>query len=460
MSADRNSAARMWSASRPERRAARQPSVPVVRADSQPTIGSLTALHDIERLSLGGRWLDGACRQLAALLREREQQLIEAVLRHVCAAVPDGAADHDRIARTALRQIVLASAQCGLATIEQGSPWSRPLPEVFFEQTRRATAVGAQLHIVLSRCAVGYAFAWRTVLHEAGELELSEERRCVLVLHVSALLGWLLALVQAEIAIAHAAELRRMASSREDRRLDLVQHMLDGGSLSVAERIELQYPLEAWHIAIIAADPTCGDALGELASRLRCRLLQVPHGESVWAWLGASRRIAFRELEEAVRLSSGLAPRLIVGEPAWGREGWAQSSREAQAATLVARHRDAALTRYLDVAPEATVLQDKALADSLIERYLTPLERLRIGGPAARRVLAALFDAEHSISSAAHALGLHRSTVHRHRNEIEHALDCRLAEHQVEIGIALRIAAIREGAASHLAAPLAQTFDG
>ena len=83
-------------------------------------------------------------------------------------------------------------------------------------------------------------------------------------------------------------------------------------------------------------------------------------------------------------------------------EGWRLTHREAQAALLVAQHSPQPLTRYLDVALEAAALQDDALADSLIERYLLPLDDMRIGGQAARRTLRALFDTEYNVSSAAH----------------------------------------------------------
>jgi sugar diacid utilization regulator len=118
--------------------------------------------------------------------------------------------------------------------------------------------------------------------------------------------------------------------------------------------------------------------------------------------------------------------------------------REAEAALLVARHRPPRrLTRYLDVALDATALQDEALADSLIERYLSPLDDMSIGGQAARRTLRALFEAEHNVSSAAHPLKVHRSTVHRWREEIERRLGYRLHEHQAEIEVALRIEDLR-----------------
>jgi PucR C-terminal helix-turn-helix domain len=59
-------------------------------------------------------------------------------------------------------------------------------------------------------------------------------------------------------------------------------------------------------------------------------------------------------------------------------------------------------------------------------------------------VLRALFAAEHNKSSAAHALGVDRDTVHRQLKEIERRLDCRVHERHAEIDIALRVEELRE----------------
>jgi sugar diacid utilization regulator len=95
------------------------------------------------------------------------------------------------------------------------------------------------------------------------------------------------------------------------------------------------------------------------------------------------------------------------------------------------------------VAQEAAALQDEAFADSLIETYLSPLDEMRIGGQAARKTLRALCQTGHNVSSAASALRVDRSTVHRRRNEIEGRLGCELQRRQGEIEVALRIEDLR-----------------
>lgn len=86
------------------------------------------------------------------------------------------------------------------------------------------------------------------------------------------------------------------------------------------------------------------------------------------------------------------------------------------------------------------ILRETDLANSLCERYLWPLDRMSVGSQVARQTIEALLKCEHNVSSAAHVLNVHRSTVHRWRNEIEELLGCRLCEHQIEVEVALRIA--------------------
>jgi hypothetical protein len=259
----------------------------------------------------------------------------------------------------------------------------------------------------------------------------------------------------ASIADEYEGERERTEPSPEGRRAELVQGLLAGTLVDINE---LGYELDAWHLCVIATGANATQAVRGLAAGLGRELLAVARDDGeVWAWLGGQRKLVVADVERVLS-AQGLADvSLAVGEAARGVEGWRLTHREAQAAQLVARHRPArGLTRYLDVALDATALQDEALADSLIERYLSPLDDMRIGGKAARRTLRALFDTEYNVSSAAHPLRVHRSSVHRWREEIERRLGCRLHEHQAEIEVALRIEELRE----HQTAKMAQGRTG
>jgi hypothetical protein len=246
------------------------------------------------------------------------------------------------------------------------------------------------------------------------------------------------------------SEIRRRAGSHEQRRAELVHRLLAGGRLNAGELAELGYDLDGCHLGVIATGLQAGKAVRSLAAGLGCELLQVAHGsELVWAWLGGQRRVAIADVERILLAHEHLDISLATGEPARGVEGWRQTHHEAKGALLVARYSPRKLTRYLDVAPDATALQDDTFADSLIETYLSPLDDMRIGGQRARRTLRALLEKTHNVSSAASSLGVARSTVHRQRNEIERRLGCRLHERQAEIETALRIEDLRKRRVNH-----------
>jgi hypothetical protein len=243
------------------------------------------------------------------------------------------------------------------------------------------------------------------------------------------------------IAEEYERELEGAERSPERRRAELVQRLLDGVPVDVGE---FGYELNAWHLCVIATGTGAEKAVRGLAAALGRELLVVARDREVWAWLGGKRKPRMSDVERVLSAPGFADVSLAIGEAARGVEGWRLTNREAQAALLVAQHRPRGLTRYLDVALEAAALQDEALADSLIERYLLPLDDMSIGGQAARRTLRALFDTEYNVSSAAHPLKAHRSSVHRWREEIERRLGYRLHEHQAEIEVALRIEELRE----------------
>jgi hypothetical protein len=253
------------------------------------------------------------------------------------------------------------------------------------------------------------------------------------------------------IADEYERELEGAERSPEQRRAERVQRLLDGVPVDVGG---LGYRLDGWHVCVIAVGAGATQAIRGVAATLGRELLLVVHDAEVWAWLGGQRKPSMSDVERVLSAQEYACVSLAVGEAARGVQGWRLTHREAQAALLVALHRNEipqngippaqTLTRYLDVAFEAVALQDEALADSLIERYLLPLDGMGIGGQAARRTLRALFDTEYNVASAAHPLKVHRSSVHRWREEIERRLGYRLHEHQAEIEVALRIEELRE----------------
>jgi hypothetical protein len=402
-------------------------------------------VQEIERLPTGGvDPLGPARRALVGRLRSRQAELQEAVFAHVRGVAPDAVTDEDAQLALGLREMIAACVDFGLAGIEQGEQWPGPAPPAVAAQARRTASRGMTLATALRRCAAGSTLLWSIVLGEVVRQDLSDEQRYALLLQASAVMGSLLVCVQVEIGDAHAIEIRRGARSREQRRAEIVHKLLAGEPVDAGELADLEYELEAWHLGVIATGTEAGKAVRGLAAGLGRELLSVAHGrETVRAWLGGQRQPAFEDVERVLRAREDVGVSFAIGEPRRGADGWRQTYGEAESALLVARCRPYKLTRYRDVAQEAAALQDEAFADSMIETYLSPLDDMRIGGQAARMTLRALFQTGHNVSSAASALKVDRSTVHRQRNEIERLLGCQLRMHQGEIEVALRIEDLR-----------------
>jgi hypothetical protein len=392
--------------------------------------------------------------ELAARLRACAPELQQALFAQMRQQIADPVPDGDASLVVSLQAAITASVDCGLTEIEYGRPVSDSIPSPVLAHVSRAAQAGLSLTTALRHCVAGYTLAWSVVLEEVAQQDLPERQRFALLLQVSPVMGSVLARVQAEIAEAHSAEIARSARSREQRRDEIVHKLLADEPVDAGELAELDYEIHAWHVGLIATGEGAKRAVQRLEAELGCDALAIVCSDRlVWAWLGAERRLAFVDLGRlAADIACFLDVAIAVGEPARGLDGLRQTHREAYQALAVARCRPAGLTRYLDVAPEATVLQDEALAESLVERYLSPLESMKTDGQMARKALHALFDSEHNVSSAAHILKVHRSTLHRWRNEIEERLGCRLHEHQADIEIALRIEELKGGSKESLGA--------
>lgn len=417
--------------------------------------GDQVARYGIEQLVDGADSLGPARIDLARALRSRIAERQDAFFAHVRSVEPDAAVDGDAQLEIGLREMIAACVECGLSSIERGEPWSGPMPPAVTTQASRAACGGVSLTTALCRCVAGHTLAWSFVLNEVAHHDLPDEQRFALLLQAWAVLGSLLARVQAEVASAHSSEIARRARSHEQRRAEIVHRLLAGKSPDDGELAELGYEFDAWHLGVIATGMDAKKAVTCLQAGLGCELLPIACGrQTVWAWLGGERRPTFADVERVFSVQQEDADvSLALGEPARGLRGWRVTHLEAEGAMLVARAWPRRLTRYADVAHEATALQDEALADSLIEAYLLPLDDMGIGGQEARRTLHALFGAEHHVSSAAHKLDVDRSTIHRRREGIEQRLGCRLQQHQGDIELALRIEEWREHRSGEGAGP-------
>ncbi len=387
----------------------------------------------------GAASLDGIRAALAERLQARRSELEEAVIARFRDVGFDPAAGEDFEYIAGARAAVAEAVDYGLVAIEQGEEWfvsgPPPIPPAAVAQARRAAAHGVSLERVLLRYNAGHTLLEDFVMQEAEHSDFSSNR--IALRHVLRALGGLLDHFTSSIASEYQDEAQRMAHSPELRRNERVQRLLAGAPVDAAE---IDYEFEAEHLGLIAMGARASETVRSLAAGLGCELLSVSRSsETVWAWLGSQRKIAFADVE---RLLSGAKDAegvsLAIGGPGRGIDGWRLTHRQAQAAMLVALRRPQRLTRYADVALLATALRDETLAQSLQEIYLSPLGGEK-DGAVSRKTLRAYFAAGRNAATAAAALKVDRHTVERRLNSIETRLGRQLHTCHAELEVALRL---------------------
>ena len=371
---------------------------------------------------------------LAQRLRERLPELKTAIGTRVY-AISDPRDVTDPAYAQGLNAALAAAVEYRLEVLEVGERRAPEVPAALLAQARLDARDRVPLDTVLRRYFAGNALFADFLAEEA---ETAAVPNAILrgLLAAQATVGdRLLAAVSAE----HAREAQARPSGTAERRRESVKRLLAG---EFVDHSELEYDLDAQHLALMAKGEGAEPLLRELAKRLDRRLLAVKREEEpIWAaWLGGSRPL---ETGEATRALADLVPKgvfVTLGEPAEGLAGWRFSHLQAKAALAVAERRGEAVARYGDVAIEAAALRDDLLARSLRQLYLEPLERMRDGGKVARETLRAYFAAERNVSSTAAALGVDRRTVRNRIRAIEELVGQPLSLVAADLEIALRLA--------------------
>lgn len=377
---------------------------------------------------------------LRVRLQARRAELAQAALTRVN-AVSDSDGPADPAYAEGLRAAVSAALDYGFDIIEGGEESAPPVPAVLLTQARVAARSGVSLDTVLRRYFVGYTLLGSFLIEETEKDERLRGSLLRPILRTQAALF-------DRLLVAVSEEYRREEGVREytpdQRRSERVERLLAGELIDASE---LAYDFDATHLGVLGVGPGASEAIREMANALDYRLLLVPRPEnSVWAWLGARRRLDAVELERGLGTGARNDLTLAVGEQGRGLTGWRLTHQQARAALGVAiRQSEQVVVRYADVALLASILQDDLLATSLRQLYLAPLERERDGGEVARETLRAYFAAQRNVSSTAAILGVSRRTVTNRLHVIETRLGRPVNEVTAEIEAALRLDELVKG---------------
>ncbi len=224
------------------------------------------------------------------------------------------------------------------------------------------------------------------------------------------------------------------------------------------DRPRLGYELDRFHIAFVVWSEEAGEQPGD-AGGLFARMegtaaavarsldagppLTVAEGRHLACWAGCRSAPDLTRLRLPRAGTRGLS--VAAGTPAPGIEGFVSSHREALLARRVAQlrgDRSGAVARYPDLALEALLTEDPEAARRFAARELGTLAA---GDEATARVastVAVFLEEGSSFVRAGRRLGIHANTVAYRVRRAESLLGHPVGERQLELRVALRLAAV------------------
>ncbi len=379
--------------------------------------------------------IDGTLRLVAGRLHDEIDGLVATML----VRMRDEAPDFDTASRPeladGLRGSCYGNVRAALEALGGDRQPPRHSPAEAMDVARATVRAGIALEPLLHTYRIGHAVALERFFALIEELDLSAAQR-----HSATLIGskYLFAYVDrvvGEVSAEYATECQRVSRSSIERRVQLVRDVLGGADVDSAE---LGYRLEQEHVAVVATGPAADASLRDLARRLERRLLTVAMtDETVWAWLGSSRRRDACPDDRWAALAD--RTRFAVGEPAWGISGFRESHEQALAAHRVARHLPQLVTRYDDVALEAALLHDVGAARRFVDRELGPLTAPDARSCRLRDTLGSYLRSGLNAASTAAVLHVSDRTVAYRIHGIEETLGRTVLSRSSELAAAVRL---------------------
>lgn len=366
---------------------------------------------------------------IAGRLRERRVEIEQAALARVYAVSEPPSTGGPEYAE-GLRAALSAAFDYSVEGITRGEQSAQPIPDALLVQARLAARSGVSLDTVLRRYFVGYTLLEDFLVQEAEPEIGPAALKCLLRAQAAAFDRML-----AAVSKAYTMEVERRPKSTERRKADLVERLLAAEPIDASG---LGYELEGHHLGIVASGPDARETIQALVKDLDCQVFALSHEEgTLWAWLGARRKIDPRELKFSREVPDGLF--VAIGEPGAGLPGWRLTHRQARAALSVALRKGESWVRYRDVALAASMLRDDLLVTSLRALYLTPLEADLADSEMLVATLRAYFAHDLNVSSSAVALGVSRRTVARRLQKAEELLEKPLRGLDMNFEAALRL---------------------
>jgi len=381
--------------------------------------------------------IDETLRVVAARLSDEIDELVETMLVRMRDEAPGfDMAAHPELA-DGLRASCYGNIRVALQALGGDRQPPRSSPAEAMNEARTTARADIALEPLLHTYRIGHAVVLERFFVLLEDLDLSPAQRRSATLIGSKYLFAYVDRVVGEVSEEYTSERQRVLRSSIQRRVQLVRDVLAGASVDSAE---LGYRLEQEHLAVVATGPTADASLHDMARRLERRSLTVAMtDDTVWAWLGSSRRSGRGERHDSVWAHVAGRTRYAVGEPAWGISGFRDSHEQALAAHRVAAHLPQPVTHYDDVALEAALLSDVRAARRLVEHELGPLTSPDPRTCVLRDTLASYLRSGLNAASAAAALNVSDRTIAYRIHGIEDLLGRSVLARSSELAAAIRL---------------------
>ena len=381
--------------------------------------------------------IDETLRVVAARLEDETDQLVDTML----VRMRDEAPDFDTASRPELAEGLRASCygnvHAALRALGGDRQPPRNSPAEALVEARATARADIALEPLLHTYRVGHAVVLERFFVLVEDLNLAPRQRQSATLIGSRYLFSYVDRVVGEVSGEYLAERQRVLRSSIQRRVQLVRDVLDGAHVDTSE---LDYRLEQEHLAVVATGPHADESLRDLARRLERRLLTVAMtDDTVWAWLGSSRRAKADEQPDLVCAQVAGQTRYAMGAPAWGITGFRDSHEQALAAHRVAAHFPKCVTRYDDVALESVLLCDPRAARRFAERELGPLVAPDAKTRALRDTLYSYLQCGFNAAATAAVINVSDRTVAYRIHSIENLLGHSVLARSTELAAAVRL---------------------
>lgn len=394
-------------------------------------------------------------REATAKVLNRPEELFAAVDAAILADPPQRAGQ-DPVVDHELVEAIRASTRSNLAhwaAANIAEPGAYVPPNMVPETVELAREIVRRGYddAALSGYRIGENVAWRLWMQAAFSVS-SDPRELHEMLDITARSAFTFVdEMLAALKLEMDREREQLGGSAWRERLQAIEQIIENPELAMTPAAQrLRREIDSWYVAAIVWSDEIGprdfDALHAVAEELnrRCRdelsggrrmITVMPNHSTLWAWIPAGRG---HPVPESVSAPPGV--RVALGQSGSGLPGFRASHLQARALQDLMRRippdRKLVFATHQQLEVVLMVAGDLQAAHSFVRRTLG---LVAVEDPVLRETLRTYIAQQYNVSRTAELLFAHRNTVLGRIRRAEQLLSRSLAEHGVEVALALEI---------------------